>query len=384
MFRLSILFGIVAGLIVAGCLFALMRVRSERERAARAAITQAQNDLKLGRPARALKSIARVPEQGPWEAELLTVKGLAFASLGRPDAVRPLLERSLKIDPNQPMAAKVLAAVYFTANESDRGFAMLEKAAGLDGDDFRPWFAAGDALLRFHNDPAKAATAFRGALRRRPDHDESRIGLIDSLLALGSASEAWPLLETALRDHPGDARVLQLAARHARLTGQGDLMNHYAELALDLDPDDAEALVTRSEYLRRQGRTQEALGFAERAVKLAPNDLSALNILAQIQGAMGMTDRAAATSARHREARDRAERIAVLRQEIQKRPEDPEPRWRMGEIAAKGGMKTLAVNSFRAALALDPQCQPAQAGLAALNMPAVLRPVSLASPSSDH
>jgi hypothetical protein len=32
-------------------------------------------------------------------------------------------------------------------------------------------------------------------------------------------------------------------------------------------------------------------------------------------------------------------------------------------------MTTLAVNSFRAALALDPRCRPAREGLAALRVP---------------
>jgi tetratricopeptide (TPR) repeat protein len=192
--RLIVLSALVAGLIALGGGFVLVRARwdREREREARAAVAEGRDALLRGRPTRALVAVASVPEHGPWEADRLTVQGLALAALDRPEAARPVLERALKLDPKQPMAAKVLAAVYFSANESDRGFEMLEKAARVDPDDFRPWFAAGDILLHFQNEPEKAAKAFRQALRRRPDHDESRVGLIDALLDLGGFAPPGP------------------------------------------------------------------------------------------------------------------------------------------------------------------------------------------------
>jgi cytochrome c-type biogenesis protein CcmH/NrfG len=76
--------------------------------------------------------------------------------------------------------------------------------------------------------------------------------------------------------------------------------------------------------------------------------------------------RAAATSQRHRQARERSEQIQRLSSEIQKRPKDPEPRLRLGRLAAEAGMTSLAIHSFEAALALDPSSQAARAGLLAL------------------
>jgi tetratricopeptide (TPR) repeat protein len=372
---------VVAGLVVLGCGTALVWARWQREREARAALARAQDQLLLGRPARALEAVAGVPERGPWEADLLTLKGMAFAALDRPDAVRPLLERSLKRDPNQPTAAKVLAAVYFSAGETERGFAMLDRASRLDPTDARPWYAAGEILLRVQNRPRDAVLAFQRALRRRPGDVDARVGLADALLSLGTAAEASPLLDAALRDRPTDPRVLRLAARRARLAGEADEMNRYAEQALAFDPDDTEALVLRADYLQRKGRPREALEFAERAVAGAPDDPSALSLLARVEGALGLKDRAAATSVRHRAARDRADRIGALREEIRQRPDDPEPRWRMGQVAAAGGMRALAVNSFREALARDPRCRPARDGLAALDVPADGPPAPPAGPA---
>jgi tetratricopeptide (TPR) repeat protein len=381
--RLSALAAAV-GLIGLAYGYYVLKARQGREREARAAVAGAQADLMRGQPDRALQAIARVPESGPWEADLLTVKGLAFAALDRPDAVRPILERSLKLNPNQPIAAKVLAAVYFTGEEADLGFALLEQAARLDPDDFRPWYAAGDILLRLQNLPEDAAKAFRESLRRKPDHEESRVGLIDALLALGSNPEVGPLLEAALRDRPDDARVLRLAARNARLSGHAEEMDRYIEQSLALDPDDPECLVLRAQSHQLKGRLPEALVDSERAVALAPNNPAALSLLARVEAASGLKDRSAATSARHQEVSRRADRINALRDELRKRPDDPEPRWKMGQAAAEGGMTTLAIYSFRVALALDPKCAPAREGLAALHASAALPSSAGSSPAASR
>jgi tetratricopeptide (TPR) repeat protein len=340
--------------------------REQSEQESRKAIAWGRSELQRGRPDLALRAISRVPLKRPWDVDVLAIKGLALAAMNRPEQARPYLERSLALDRRQPMVAKVLAAVYFTANEPDRGFHLLETAARLDQRDFRPWFAAGDIILRFRYPPDKAVTAFREALRRRPDHEESRIGLVDALLATGETDEATGLLEEIRRDHPADPRVLCLAARHARLLGHTDDMGRYAAEALEQDPGRQEALVLRAQALHLTGQHAEALPLAERAVSQAPDDLQALHILATIEGALGLKERAAATSKRHRQARERSEQIQRLSSEIQKRPKDPEPRLRLGRLAAEAGMTSLAIHSFEAALALDPSSQAARAGLLAL------------------
>jgi tetratricopeptide (TPR) repeat protein len=367
---------VIVGLITLASGFALLKSRRDRERDALAAVARAQEELRRGQPTRALRAVAGVPESGPWEANLLTVKGMAFAALDRPELVRPILERSMRLNPKQAMAAKVLAAVYFTGEEAERGFALLEQAARIDPTDFRPWFGAGDILLRYQNLPDEAARAFREALRRKPDHYESRLGLLDAFLALGSTSEASPILEAILADRPDDPKVLRLAARHAYLMGRPEEMNRYIEQALALDPDVPESLNLRAHYLQLKGRPGEALPFAERAVELAPGNLAALSLLARLEGELGLKERSQATLSRHRQVSQRAERIRALREEIRARPDDPEPRWKMGQAAAEGGMTSLAVLSFRVALALDPRCRPAREGLAALHVPVDLPPLA--------
>lgn len=331
----------------------------------REAVTAGQNYLKKGRPDLALRAVSRSSEDGSRGADALTVKGLALALLDQPDEARRPLERSLKLNPNQPMAAKVLAAIYFSRNENGRGFELLRAAAQLDPADFRPWYGAGDIYRRLDR-PEKAAQAFEQALRRRPDHHESRVGLIWARLATSAAETVTPLLEGALRDQPDDPEVRSLAARHALELGRTEEAMGHAERCLALNPDHVGALLIRAKMNRNAGHPERALDDAERTVALAPDNLSAIQLLGLIEAALGLKQRSAATFARHRTLSEHLDRIRHFQEKIEGHPDDPEPRWQLGRIAAEAGLTNLASGSFRAALSIDPNCQPARQGLAAL------------------
>ena len=168
---------------------------------------------------------------------------------------------------------------------------------------------------------------------------------------------------------PNRARLLGLAAREARDSGRDDEALDLANRALAIDPDDVEALFVRAHLRHASGQSDRALADVERVVALNPNQLSGLNLLAQVESRLGLSDRAAKTAERRRQAGERLARMDVLTREIASHPDDPEPRWRMGLAAVEGHQRTLAVNCFQAALALDPDYRPARESLAALNAP---------------
>ena len=103
--------------------------------------------------------LRRVESGSPHEAEALTIKGMAHAALEETGPARQALERAWRLGPSA-MAAKVLAALYLGANETDRGHLMLQAAAKIDPADFRPWFAIGDMVYRRHGAMKKPPTLF--------------------------------------------------------------------------------------------------------------------------------------------------------------------------------------------------------------------------------
>jgi hypothetical protein len=109
---------------------------------------------------------------------------------------------------------------------------------------------------------------------------------------------------------------------------------------------------------------------------VAPDDLEVLTLLGSIQSALGLREQADRTFGLRRVVEKRINRIDALTQEIAKRPADPEPRWRLGQAATEAAKKTLAEQSYQAALALDPGCKQARQGLLELGVPEAKIPAS--------
>jgi tetratricopeptide (TPR) repeat protein len=340
--------------------------------------------LSRGQHRRAIQAVSEIGSGSPDEAEARTIRGLAHAALEEVVPARQNLERAWRLRPT-PTAAKVLAAIYLSAAESDRGLQMLRHASELDPTDFQPWYAMGEAgylkLRRYE----KAVEAFRQALKLRPGHLESRIGLLEALVKSHHPEEAEPVLKGVLQERPGDPRVLTLAAELSQEFGRHQDAERYLQQALSLEPDRHDALLLHARLQFRRGLTQEAASAAERACTLDPNDVAALNLLGAIQMTQGLKDQAAQTLARRREVERRNLEMETLLRTILQRPDDPELRWRLGQIAVAAGLKPLAIQSFQVALALAPDCEPARQGLVGLGFPATPPPpVSLSQRKGAH
>jgi tetratricopeptide (TPR) repeat protein len=335
------------------------------DHAASRALARARDYLNRGRPDLAIRAVSAIREPRPQAAEAFAITGLAYARMNEAAKAGEALDRSLKLNPNQAEALRVRAAIYLASGDAPRGLTLLERAAELDPTDYRAWAIMGDV----HHDmtqPVKAANAFLQALKRKPREPHSRLGYIRELLVLHRADEATPLLEDALRDQPDDPRVLGYAVWHAQELNQDDRARTYAERALARDPRNFESRYHRAKIDIKTGHPQHALEDLEIAVETEPLNQGALELLAKVQAMLGMADRAEETRQRAQRTHDLRIEMDRLARLIPERPNDPEPRWRMGQVAAKSGMKTLAEQSFRAALELDPQCREARDGLAAL------------------
>jgi tetratricopeptide (TPR) repeat protein len=321
--------------------------------------------LKVGRPREALHAILGVAREGPQAAELLLVEGLALVALGESEPARQALLRSIASSPDQPMAFKVLAAIAFSRGEDQQGLEYLARAATLDPDDFRPLYAIGEVHLRKGRMDA-AIRAFDAALLRKSDHEESRIGLLTASLAIRPPEASSDLVCELLRDFPENPQIQVLAARHARALGDASSALRYAGRAVERNPNFVDAIVLRAQLLFMGGEVKPALNEATRAVERDPRNPQALAILAQLQAALGQAEMSRTTLARRREVVAQSERILELTDQIAQHPDDPAPRWQLGQVAAATGANGLATESYRAALALDRQCQPALVGLRSL------------------
>jgi tetratricopeptide (TPR) repeat protein len=343
-------------------------VRSKAKQASqKEKIDSAKRYLDEGHPTLALRTVRPIVDSDSEAGEALAVAGIALAALDQRAASRVVLERALKRQSNQPMAQKVLAAIYLSCGDYERGLTHLRAAADLEPRDARPWIGIGKAyhdLGRFH----ESADSYQAALHRDPGLREARIGFISMALKSRRPDRAAPQLLEALEEAPDDPQFLGLAGRHAHALGHPEQAASFAGRALALEPDNFDALIARATSYLLNGESKNALVDLERAVAVNPDSMEALRLLAQAESRLGLTERAR-KSIEH--AQSIEERLLVfdrLTSAIAERPDDAEPRWRMGQVAAQANMLEIAANSYRAALAIDPNCQPARDGLASLNV----------------
>ena len=329
-------------------------------------VARARSYLDRGQPDLAIRAVSEIRDDGPGAAEGLTLAARAFVMRGNLSTARRALEQSLKMKPEQPEAAKILAAIYLAASEGRRGIALLKDAARLDPGDYHPWSAMGKVYHEYLNQLDAAIEAYTQALRRSPpaaEAREARLGRLRALLDAKQADLAAPDLDELRRQTPDDPQVLALAARQASDLVRLDEAMDLANRVLSRDPDNVEALLVRARLQVHARRPKLAIADLEAAVRVKPNDIGALQLLAQAQQTLGLTQEAAATRQRADRSRNRETVIVQLTKAIEARPDDPELRWRLGQAAMEGDMYVLAYQSFQAALDLDPRYQPARTAL---------------------
>src|SRR5262249_47754943 len=113
-------------------------------------------------------------------------------------------------------------------------------------------------------------------------------------------------------------------------------------------------------------RPRPAIEDLEKALAVSPNDRAALQLLSQVQRSIGLTRESRATQERAERARERIALMDRLSKFIDQHPDDPEPRWRMGQAAMDAEMYVLANQCFQAALSIDPSYKPARDALETL------------------
>ena len=188
-----------------------------------------------------------VDDRGPGAGEALGIAGMALASSTAAPSRGVPWSVPWNVQPKQPMAHKVLAAIELSLGDYERGLAHLRSAADLDPTDSRPWIAMGKAYhdlgqdqesadsyqAAYHRDPHSREAPAR-ARRRRPEDQSPRPG--DAASGPGLAgpprtpgSWAWPC---------ATRRPWAIPSRRPASRG----------VPLALDPDNFDALVARATF----------------------------------------------------------------------------------------------------------------------------------------
>ena len=309
--------------------------------------------LEQGRPAAAVAELNRIlATEVRLDAAALYGEWLVRHQM-RPAEAERMLRFVLSERPDDLVAHRGLAAIYYDQGAWALAVLHLFRWAELDPEDGRPHRFAG-LIYKDMDQPTPAIPCYREALNRRLSEavaGEVREELAECLVKLSLYSEALELLGECGRraeEVPG-----LVALRGGCLWGLGRAGEAEAILdrALESHPDSAELLRARGKIFVAALQPADAAPLFERALELDPHDATSRYQLTLAYEQMGRGEEAA----EHRRALERtnAEMLALTKliQEAGEKPWDAALQRRLAERCEKLGRPELARRWLRAAAA---------------------------------
>jgi serine/threonine-protein kinase len=277
------------------------------------------------------RHLRKAAELDPDCPQLRYAKAFGLIVDGQPQAAREELERSLKLDADQPMAWADLASVLWEADEYEAAGRALEESTRRGPGSYRTSVYRGN-FHAYYGEYEPALAAYTRATELNPEASVAWNNKGAMLLQLGRPEEAADAMKEALDLEPDAWTATNLGTTYYRMK-RWDEAERYYRTATELDPDDpilwsnlADVFLVqdRSEDARKAyaraaeaargnllvdaatpedvmraavyhalaGDVERAREYAERAIAERPNDPSLLLKLARVRCAVGEDDEA--------------------------------------------------------------------------------------------
>lgn len=244
-----------------------------------------------------------------------------------------LIEKSLRIFPNNPTALMNLHAAYLETGQPERAAAYLSRARRVGPEYFKNQLRTLERTVELF-----------------PEGLSARLQLADLLTGTGRTAEAVGQFQEALARHPGNRDVLILLAGALCADGRFAEAEPYYRRVLELDPEDAAAW-------NGLGNVASETGNAEGAAELYKAALEKMPGSAQVRLNAGLA------AAR---AGDPVTAERRFREALELRPDYPEALFNLGGILARTGRPAEAAECYRRAILVRPDFTEAMFNLANL------------------
>ncbi len=219
---------------------------------------------------RALKLAEAAVERSPGDPRLLTLEGIALADLGRDREALAAYDRALKVAPDFMAALEGAAQIEYKTG-SERAVPLLDRILKIQPDN--PTAHAMRAVMAWKkNDCATAARHFGLAGSAIASQADALGEYAACLVRLERPGEAVPVLHELAQLKPGDRRVrYRLAAAQFMAKSYADAVETLGPLLEGRDAD-PHALDLASAAWEAQGDTPRAVAALRQAIVLAPSE----------------------------------------------------------------------------------------------------------------
>ncbi len=334
----------------------------------------------------AIKELNSVYLRQPNNTMALYALGYCYERLGKESQAVEFYQDCLKFKNYLQLPAQRLAAIYFKESQLEKTIQQYELLKNEYPDDISTLITLGHlyiATARY----MEAVETFNTAILIHPDNFHTQDDGVDQLIADGELHEALEQIEDLLQAQPDRAELLMKRADVLRMLGAtADALSQYEE-AVRICPDFLEATIKLGTQYLQLDKEQLAARQFNRAIEINDNIVDAYIGLALSQKLAGSTSDALSTlslaaaiqpnssllfaeTAILRFKAGLSENlpfdnkddstsltrtvIAAHRQQIARRPQNPDLHYRLGVLMMNVGRITDAIESFETALEINP------------------------------
>jgi Flp pilus assembly protein TadD len=228
------------------------------------ALGQAQ--LLARRPAEALATLERIPDNDADYLQVLKVKAKAEYLLRRDADAEATLQRAAQRAPADAEVPYDLGRIYYQQGRHAEAAKSFRRATELDPRAYRAWDNLGLAAEAL-GDVAQAQQHYLKAIslvyKDHPRYDVVYANFADLLIRQGDFRRAFDLAAEAAQRNPDDPRNFFLTGKALARLGRNDVSVRWFEQAIALNPDYPEPHYLLAQAYRTLGRTADA----DRALK---------------------------------------------------------------------------------------------------------------------
>jgi predicted Zn-dependent protease len=211
---------------------------------------------------------------------------------------------------------------------------------------------------------------YRKAVATHPESDRARLKLAETLLVAGTPDEALTHFRWLAERWPDRPPVrLGLARCYRRLARPEEAAKLLDGLLAEF-PNHGETLWERGEVELERGNAAGAEPLLRKAAAQRPHDRRVQYALYRCLTRLDRPAEAEKFDARVKQLDADLVRMAAIRNEVIKRPNDAALRCEGGLLFLRNGERGEGLRWLQLALRLDPKCEPARAALSAEGAPA--------------
>jgi tetratricopeptide (TPR) repeat protein len=226
----------------------------------------AQSQVLAKRPADAVASLDRIPQDDPDYVQGLKVKARALYLLARDPEAEAVLKRAAARAPADAEIPYHLGRLCYQQGKHVEAAESFRRAIALDPGAFRAWDNLGLALEAL-GEVTEAQQHYLKAIalvhKDHPTYDVVYANFAELMIKLGSSQRAFDLAVEAAQRNPDEPRNFFLAGKALVQAGRSDVSVKWFEQAIVLNPDYPEPHYQLSQVYRRLGRADDA----QRALK---------------------------------------------------------------------------------------------------------------------